>query len=218
MSADLFPQTNSCYLNPVACWHQSELKLPLLSSVDNAIEVSVMPANLDTEIAPLAMDTIDLQIWIPSIVRLFKERICSQQKQLYIVTTAELPLLTTNISDLERIFVKLLTNACNYTPVGKAIVVCAYTTTNTTQLSVSHSSVEIAADKQTRILNPWQGEETGLGLVMVQKLVQRLGASMLVESANNQITFTVKFPQKLTAKKGNNSRDGDGERIRFLSC
>ncbi|MDM9385665.1 HAMP domain-containing sensor histidine kinase [Chlorogloeopsis sp. ULAP01] len=204
MSADPFPQTSSCYLNSVTCWHHSELELSLLSRIDNAIEVSVMPAHLDAEIAPLAMDTIDLQIWIPSIVRLFKERICSQQKQLYIVTSAELPLLTTNISDLERILVELLTNACNYTPIGKAIIVCAYTTANTTQLSVSNSSVE--------------RDGTGLGLAIVQKLAQRLGASIFVESANEQITFTLQFPHKLTAKRGTNSRNSDGERIRFLTC
>jgi signal transduction histidine kinase len=212
MSADPFQQTSNCYSNTVVCWHQSELESPLLDSVENT------QAHLDAEMTPSITDTIDLQNWLPSVVKLFKERICRQQKQLYIVTTADLPLLKTNISDLEQILVALLSNACQYTPAGKAIVVCAYATANTTQLSVSDSGVEITANKQTQIFNPWQRGGTGLGLAIAQKLVQRLGASIRVESANNQTTFTVQFPHKMTAKKGANSGNSDDERIRFLMC
>jgi signal transduction histidine kinase len=178
--------------------------------------------HLDTEIKSPALSTIDLQTWLPCIVGLFKERICSQQQQLYILTTAEIPQLTTDICALEQILTELLTNACKYTPAGKAIVVCAYATQNAIQISVSNSGVEISTEQQTRIFapfyripnnDPWQMGGSGLGLALVQKLAQQLGALIQVESIAGQTTFTVVFPQTNKVSHSKNS-----ERIRFLTC
>ncbi|MBW4636082.1 MAG: HAMP domain-containing histidine kinase [Iphinoe sp. HA4291-MV1] len=180
-------------------------------------------AHLNAEVTPPIMDTINLKTWIPSTVWLFEERIRNSRQQLYILTTAELPPLTTDISDLERILIELLTNACKYTPAGEMIIVSAYATVNTIQISVSNSGVEIAADEQIRIFDafyripnndPWQHGGTGLGLALVYKLVKRLGASIQVESATGQTTFTVQFPQSDTARNGAHS--SCRERVVFL--
>ncbi|NMG11589.1 hypothetical protein DP117_33935 [Brasilonema sp. UFV-L1] len=180
-------------------------------------------AHLDAQTTPPIMDTINLKTWIPSIVGLFEERIRNSRQHVYILTTGELPLLTTDISDLERILIELLTNACKYTPAGEMIIVSAYGTANMIELSVSNSGVEIASAEQAQIFDafyripnndPWQHRGTGLGLALVQKLVKRLGASIQVESAAGQTTFTVKFP-------GGTEKNGDDcssrERVVFLA-
>jgi hypothetical protein len=169
------------------------------------------------------MDTVNLQTWIPSIVQLFKERIRNQYQQLHILAIAELPSLMTDISDLERILIELLTNACKYTPAGEMIIVSAYTTVNLMQISVSSSGVEIVVDEQSPIFNafyripnhdPWQHGETALGLALVQKLVKRLGASIQIENTAGQTSFTVQFPRSVTARRDVNF--SDRERIVFL--
>jgi signal transduction histidine kinase len=178
---------------------------------------------LDAEAMPMLVDTVDLQTWIPSIVRPFEERIHRQHQQLYLVTLAELPLLKTDLLDLEQILIELLTNACKYTPTGEMIIVSADVSGNTTQLSVSSSGVEIATEEQSRIFDafyripnsdPWQHGGTGLGLALAQKLAQRLGASIQVNSGNGQTTFTVQFPNKEFAN--NYANCSDLERVVFL--
>jgi hypothetical protein len=42
--------------------------------------------------------------------------------------------------------------------------------------------------------DPWRQGETGLGLALVQKLVERLGGIIKVQSQNNQTIFTVQLP------------------------
>jgi signal transduction histidine kinase len=50
-------------------------------------------------------------------------------------------------------------------------------------------------EKFDRIPNgdPWKYGGTGLGLALVKRLVERLGASIQVESADRQTTFVITF-------------------------
>ncbi len=70
-------------------------------------------------------------------------------------------------------------------------------------LQVSNTGVEIPAEECERIFekfyripqnDPWKHGGTGLGLAMVKKLSQELGAEILVSSGDNQTTFTLHFP------------------------
>lgn len=161
----------------------------------------------------MLLDTIDLQTWVPSVVESFEERMHLRHQQVYLVTLAQLPFLTTDLAELERILMELLTNACKYTPIGELIIVSVYASDKGTQLSVSSCGVEISVEEQSRIFDafyrtpnsdPWQHSATGLRLALVQKLVKRLGASMRVESGNGQTTFTVEFPNEGMEKSGSN--------------
>ncbi|HEY9647692.1 MAG TPA: ATP-binding protein, partial [Chroococcidiopsis sp.] len=70
-------------------------------------------------------------------------------------------------------------------------------------LQVSNTGVEIPAEECDRIFekfyripqnDPWKHGGTGLGLAMVKKLSQELGAEISVRSGDNQTTFTLRFP------------------------
>lgn len=111
--------------------------------------------------------------------------------------------MTTDLTALERILTELLNNACKYTPSRETISVSVHATAEMLQLCVSNSGVEIAASELSQIFNtfyripnndPWKHSGTGLGLALVKKLVERLGATIQVESAAGQTTFTVQFP------------------------
>lgn len=82
-------------------------------------------SRVDAGVEPYVVTTIDPQTWIPHVVEPFLERTQLQQQQLQINLASNLPPLTTDLSDLERILTELLNNACKYTPAGEQIVVAA---------------------------------------------------------------------------------------------
>jgi signal transduction histidine kinase len=67
---------------------------------------------------------------------------------------------------------------------------------------VINTGVEIAPEELPRIFDkfyripnndPWKHGGTGLGLSLVQKLVEQMGGSIEVESANQHTRFTVRL-------------------------
>ncbi|MBW4560394.1 MAG: GAF domain-containing protein [Mojavia pulchra JT2-VF2] len=147
---------------------------------------------------------IDLQTWLPPIVESFQEVAACQRQQLNLNIQPELPLLETDITDLERIVTELLNHVCKYTPGGQAITVSAGLVADMVQISFHNSGLEIPAEQLSRVFEPfyhltkndsWKHSGTGLELALVQKMVKHLGGSIHVESAAGQTTFIVKFPK-----------------------
>lgn len=160
-------------------------------------------SRLEAGAAPLTPTPLDLQTWIPQIVEPFLKRAARQQQLLRLDIAAELPPLTVDHAYLERILTELIHNACKYTPVGETITVSAQATPETLQLRVSNSGVEIAASERAHIFekfyriaghDPWKHGGTGLGLALVEKLVNHLGATIQVDSTPEQTIFTLRFP------------------------
>jgi signal transduction histidine kinase len=70
-------------------------------------------------------------------------------------------------------------------------------------VQVSNSGVEIPAAELPRIFDKfyrvpssdlWRHEGTGLGLALVKRLAEHLGAKIWVDSGNNQVTFSLMLP------------------------
>lgn len=163
---------------------------------------------LEAEADVLTVIMIDLNSWLPPIVESFREVTICQQQQLFLHLAAELPLLETDITHLDRIVTELLSNACKFTPAGESITVAASATEQTVEISISNSGVEIATNELVRIFDPfyrlpkhhpWQYGGTGLGLALVQKLVKHLKASIRVESTAASTTFTLVLPRAIAA-------------------
>ncbi len=161
---------------------------------------------LEAEAEPLTLIAIDLQSWLPPIVEPFRELAICQQQQLILNITGEIPILETDITDLERIITELINNACKYTPAGERITVTASATPETVQISISNSGVEITTSELAHIFDPfyripqndpWKYSGTGLGLALVQKLVKHLKASIRVESAAKYTSFTLLLPRAI---------------------
>jgi PAS domain S-box-containing protein len=190
-----------------------------INLINNLIDLSQLEARAE----PLAPQPVNLSIWLSHIAEPFIEVARQQDLELHINLPDQLPLLRTDLSCLERIITELLQNACKYTPDSGAIAVTARlltqqseTRTNsylpfliatpqqaTLQLRVSNTGIELPPaelerifDKFYRIPNhdPWQYGGTGLGLALVKKLVEYIGAAIAVESAHNQVTFVLEFP------------------------
>lgn len=156
-------------------------------------------------VQPLLLTSVQMQDWLPQIVKPFEERFQIRKQHLQINISPEVPSFICDPASLKRLLSELLDNACKYTPSGEQIVVTAQAQSGMMQLSVSNSGVEIPAselplifDKFYRIPNndPWKQGGTGLGLALVQQLVAHLGGTLDVESLAGQTRFTLELPLK----------------------
>ncbi|NJP12017.1 MAG: ATP-binding protein [Leptolyngbyaceae cyanobacterium RU_5_1] len=177
-----------------------------------------------------------MKTWLPYLVESFGIRVHECRQQLQVMIPDNLPLLITDLTQLERILNELLHNACKYTPAGGTISVgvkgvedegkmqnakckmqnSALLPTNQSQIqnpkskipsflqiSVTNTGVEIPANELSRIFDkfyrvprndPWKHGGTGLGLALVQRLVDCLRGTIHVVSENNRVEFIIQFP------------------------
>jgi signal transduction histidine kinase len=158
---------------------------------------------LETGKQTLALEKIHLQSWLLKEIEPFKERFRNRQQTLRLDIPPTLPHLVSDPSSLSRILAELLNNACKYTPPGEQITVTAEAILGRILLKVLNSGTEIPNCELPHIFNkfyripstdPWKQSGTGLGLALVQKLIENLGVTIKVESASNQTCFTLELP------------------------
>jgi GAF domain-containing protein/anti-sigma regulatory factor (Ser/Thr protein kinase) len=183
-------------------WDECEREIQLINDL---LELSRLEADTD----PLMLTSIDLQIWISHIAEAFIGLANAQQQQIEFHFAANLPTITTDLSNLERAVTELLTNACKYSPAGASILVSAHehSTQPAIVVCITNTGVEIPEDEQDHIFerlyripnnDPWQHSGTGLGLALVKKLVNRLQGTIEVSSGDRQTTFTLILPLSLS--------------------
>ncbi len=166
---------------------------------------------LETGKQTLMLEPIHLHSFLLQEIEPFQEQFRNRQQTLRLNIPSTLPHLHCDLSSLKRILAELLNNACKYTPPGEQITVTAVATPELIQLKVINSGTEIPNCELPRIFNkfyripspdPWKQGGTGLGLALVQKLIENLGVTIKVESGSNQTCFTVELPLKVSSTSG----------------
>lgn len=158
----------------------------------------------------LNQTVICLEDWIPQVIKPFLDRSAKQQQIFHLEIAEDLPIFTIDSPSLERILSELLSNACKFTPPGGEItvsVICiepiSVNLPQKIELKVTNSRVEIPAEELSRIFDRyyriadrdrWKHNGIGLGLVLVKKLTEYLGGSILVKSGCGQTCFIVELP------------------------
>jgi signal transduction histidine kinase/CBS domain-containing protein len=167
---------------------------------------------LEAASTPIFHETIDLKQWLPPFIQPFYSRTEERQQILKVTYLPEIPTLKTNENTLGRILAELLNNACKYTANGGIIELeidyleplskGVKNTSDQLQLKVSNST-EIPKEELPKIFDkfyrvpnadPWRQGGTGLGLALVQKLVEQLNGTIEVTSKNGKTTFTIQLP------------------------
>lgn len=147
---------------------------------------------------------IQLERWLPTIVKPFARQIQAHQQTLQLQLPT-LPPVVTDQASLERIVVELINNACKYTPPEGTITIAAQANGQSVELSVFNTGVEIPAAELERIFQKfyrvpqadrWRRGGTGLGLALVKQLAESLGGSIQVKSGDGQTCFTIQLPLK----------------------
>ena len=129
---------------------------------------------------------------------------------------------------LKQILVNLLTNAVKFTPEHGTVTlqIHADAARNRIQFSVIDTGIGIAAESMNRLFQPFvqvdsslnrQFEGTGLGLVLVQKLIDLHGGSVEVESeVGRGSRFTINLPwekEKVIEKERKEMIEASGETV-----
>jgi PAS domain S-box-containing protein len=160
-------------------------------------------AYLKIEPASPTLITIDLKTWLRPIGESFRDVTSLQKQELKLHIQENLPTLDTDITDLERIISELMHHACKCTPSGGGITLSAAGNLQKIELKVSSKGLEYSPEELSQIFQPfyrltknapWKSQESGLELTLVKTMVNRLGGSIEVEKADNQIIFSIKFP------------------------
>ena len=167
---------------------------------------------LDVGNHELALQTIQIDEWLPALVNSFQERATSRQQQLTMTIAETVRTLRSDLSSLDRIWAELLNNACKYTPPGGEITLSVVQTEHRLlRFSLVNTGVEIPHDELPRIFDkfyrvpsadPWKQGGTGLGLALVQKLVEHIYGIITVKSGDNQTCFTIELPLSFTSERG----------------
>ncbi|HEY9639487.1 MAG TPA: GAF domain-containing protein [Coleofasciculaceae cyanobacterium] len=158
---------------------------------------------LEATSSPVVLEPIDLQTWLPSLIEPFQSRFASRQQLFQLDSPPDLPILQSNEAMLRRVLAELLNNACKYTAAGGAIhlkiqlVSSSPLSEITFQLS---NQAAIPLDELPKIFDkfyrcphtdPWSQGGTGLGLALVQKLVEQLQGTLQAESKEGWTRFKV---------------------------
>jgi len=161
---------------------------------------------LEAGVSPMGLETLHVHEWLATILEPFHSRIKQRQQSLRVDCPEDLPPLSSDRTALERIISELLNNACKYTPTkGKILLKIAADPSLPKIIFKIANQAEIPAAELPRIFNkfyripdadPWKQGGTGLGLALVQKLVEQLQGQIAVKSQGGWTTFTVELPQR----------------------
>lgn len=158
---------------------------------------------IETNSQPWVLETIHIQQWLWQVVAKFQQHhvdLCQHNFRINI--PASLPPLLCDSCTLERIITELLTNACKFSPPDAAIILEVTTQADKMIFKVTNFAVEIPQTELQRIFDkfyripsndPAKQGGTGLGLALVQKLIQQLGGTITVESGSNRTCFTIQL-------------------------
>jgi PAS domain S-box-containing protein len=164
------------------------------------------------------LEIISLKDWLPGIIKPFQLRTQERQQILHVELPPSVSELFSDRVSLGRVLTELLNNAYKYTPASGEIVLKVGVREEDSSSPDPHSpipnssviftisnSAEIPAAELPHIFkkfyrvpnaNPWQQSGTGLGLALVQKLVEHMQGTIKVESFREWTTFTVQLPNQ----------------------
>lgn len=161
---------------------------------------------------PITFEVIRLQDWLPGIIEPFQARITVHEQILDVSYPSDLLPMVADPVVLRRILAELLNNACKYTIPAGEIYLRVYQESNlglnlssTTvftlrnRANIPHSELPHIFEKFYRVPNadPWKRGGTGLGLALVQKLVEQSGGTIKAESTDGWTSFTVRLPTQI---------------------
>jgi signal transduction histidine kinase len=152
------------------------------------------------------LESIEIANWLSTTVESFTYRADESQQKITTSITTLMPTVLTDRIYLTKILTELLNNACKYTCIGGDILVSIDGNLKLEILTIQvRNQAEIAAqhlpfifDRFYRIPgNNRSKQGTGLGLSLVQKLVEQLNGKINASSSNGWTEFTVNLPIKI---------------------
>lgn len=147
---------------------------------------------------------------IPPVIENVHDLLTPQMKEKNIrfvnLVPAECPALPTDLSQIERVFINLISNAIKFTPHGGTISVSADINPDDVTFKISDTGIGISKENMSRLFNEFYRVEneinqnvkgTGLGLALCKKIVEAHGGRIGVQSeVIKGSTFYFSLPQR----------------------
>jgi signal transduction histidine kinase len=168
--------------------------------VNDLLDVAAIESGrLELDLAP-----VDLATWVSENVA--RNRLLAARKQIDLqLTVAATPRLLVDASKIEQVLDNLISNAIKFSPPGSQVQVILDQTDDGVRIAVRDQGPGISPEDQERLFKPFQrarteatgGEKsTGLGLVIVKRIVEAHGGRIWLESQVGEgSTFYVVLPQ-----------------------
>jgi signal transduction histidine kinase len=152
------------------------------------------------------VESIELEDWLSTTVESFSYRADESQQKIATSISKSISTVLTDRICLTKIMTELLNNACKYTCIGGEILVSIDSNLKLELLTIQiKNQAAIATQHLPHIFdrfyrvpgNNRSQQGTGLGLSLVQKLVEQLNGKINVVSSNGWTEFTIDLPVKI---------------------
>lgn len=174
------------------------------------LEIAALPGcngSIGLHNQQIELESVELSTWLLVTIAPFMDRVQLSQQILMTSMSDWLPILNTDRVYLTKILTELLNNACKYTqPHGKILVsiegnpdLAWLTIEVKNQAEISASHLPHIFEQFYRIPGANRSQQgSGLGLSLLQKLVQQLKGKVDVISADGWTKFIIQLPVDLT--------------------
>ena len=177
----------------------------LLSLINDILDLAKVEAGR----MELVLSDCHVATLVESCVSLVSERVSRSRQTLTTDVAPDVATWPLDERKLKQCLLNLLTNASKFTPVGGAIALRVWVSSNELVAAVSDNGVGIAAEDLPKLFSEFyqakaaddasgvsaQREGTGLGLALTKGFVELHGGTISVESVvGTGSTFTMRFP------------------------
>lgn len=151
-------------------------------------------------------DTLDLKSLVLDSLNFMKQEITDRKIQLEFYWGENVPQIKGDANQLKQAFYNLARNAMQAMPMGGKLTIRCSADDNFVMLSVSDSGCGIKPENMQKIFRPFfttKNAGTGLGLMIVERIVREHGGSLAVDSRENAgTTFTISLPRRFRLVRG----------------
>jgi signal transduction histidine kinase len=151
-------------------------------------------------------DSLDLKSLVLDALNFMRQEITDRKIRLEFYWDENVPQIKGDANQLKQAFYNLARNAMQAMPTGGRLTIRCSADDNFVMLSVSDSGCGIKPENMQKIFRPFfttKNAGTGLGLMIVERIVREHGGSLAVDSRENAgTTFTISLPRQFRLVRG----------------
>jgi signal transduction histidine kinase len=188
--------------------HRAEKYLAILEQecdrevelINNILELQRLELSIDR----VHLEAVEIATWLPTTIEPFMHRASHDRQKIITSISESISAIATDRDSLTKIVTELLNNACKYTGIDGQILVAIdgdpaskwLTIVVRNQAEISPQHLPHIFEQFYRIPGSDRAKQggSGLGLSLVQKLVQQLNGQLEVASTGGWTEFEIKLP------------------------
>lgn len=148
---------------------------------------------------PSDKESISVASSMDTVLALFGERLTQKHVTVHREYAPDLPFVSVFVSEINRLWAVLLSNALDWVPLSGSITVRACREPGGVLAEVVDNGPGVAPEIQDRIWEPFfttkdVGQGSGLGLDIARRIVSRHAGSIALQQAPGETVFAVRLP------------------------